>query len=74
MQTHLPGYIEKAGEFKSAGVDEIICTAVNDPFVFAAWGKSSGADGKITMLADTQMGAHSQRGLVCTHNRDQDLL
>jgi len=49
---HLPGYIEKAGELKAKGVDEIACTAVNDPFVMGAWSKSSGADGKVTLLAD----------------------
>jgi peroxiredoxin len=48
---HLPGFIEKAAELKAKGIDEIACTAVNDPFVMGAWGKSAGADG-ITMLAD----------------------
>jgi peroxiredoxin (alkyl hydroperoxide reductase subunit C) len=33
-------------------VDTIACIAVNDAFVMAAWGKESGVDGKITMLAD----------------------
>ena len=49
---HLPGYIEKEAELKAKGVDEIVCTAVNDPFVMGAWGKSAGADGKVTMFAD----------------------
>ena len=49
---HLPGYIEKAGDLKAKGVDEIACTAVNDAFVMGAWGKSAGSDGKVTMLAD----------------------
>lgn len=49
---HLPGYVEKADELKVKGVDEIACTAVNDVFVMGAWGKSAGADGKVTMLAD----------------------
>lgn len=51
-KTHLPGYIQKAAEIKSKGVDEIVCIAVNDPFVMSAWGKEQGADGKIRMLAD----------------------
>lgn len=55
LQTHLPGYIESADDFKAAGVDELICTAVNDPFVMSEWGKAQRADGKVTMLADTQM-------------------
>jgi peroxiredoxin len=49
---HLPGFIEKADALKAKGVDEIACTAVNDAFVMGAWGKSAGADGKVTMLAD----------------------
>jgi peroxiredoxin len=49
---HLPGFIDKAEELKAKGVDEIACTAVNDPFVMGAWSKSAGADGKVTMLAD----------------------
>ncbi len=49
---HLPGFIDKADALKSKGVDEIACTAVNDAFVMGAWGKSAGADGKVTMLAD----------------------
>ena len=49
---HLPGFVEKAEEFKGKGVDEIACTAVNDAFVLQAWSDSAGADGKVTMLAD----------------------
>ena len=49
---HLPGFIEKADELKSKGVDTIACVSVNDAFVMDAWGKSVGADGKILMLAD----------------------
>ena len=49
---HLPGYIDKAAELKAKGVDEIACTAVNAAFVMDAWGKSSGAEGTISMLAD----------------------
>ncbi|HTN16017.1 MAG TPA: peroxiredoxin [Sphingomonadaceae bacterium] len=48
---HLPGYVDKAEELKAKGVDEIACTAVNDAFVMAAWGKASGSDA-VTMLAD----------------------
>ncbi len=49
---HLPGFIEKAGELKAKGIDEIACTAVNDAFVMGAWSKSAGADGVVKMLAD----------------------
>ena len=48
---HLPSYVEKAGELKGQGIDEIACIAVNDPFVMAAWNKSDGSE-DITMLSD----------------------
>jgi len=49
---HLPGFIDKADALKAKGIDEIVGTAVNDAFVMGAWGKSAGADGKVTLLAD----------------------
>jgi peroxiredoxin len=48
---HLPSYVDKAGELKSQGIDEIACISVNDPFVMAAWGKADGSV-DITMIAD----------------------
>lgn len=48
---HLPGFVDKAGDLKAKGIDEIACTAVNDAFVMGAWGKASGSD-DVTMLAD----------------------
>ena len=48
---HLPSFVDKAGELKSKGIDEIACVSVNDPFVMAAWGQSAGSE-DITMLAD----------------------
>jgi peroxiredoxin len=49
---HLPSFVDKADELRAAGIDEIACTAVNDAFVLNAWTKSSGAQGKVTMLSD----------------------
>ena len=49
---HLPGFIGKAAELRRAGVDRIVCLAVNDIFVMDAWGKASGVDGDIVMAAD----------------------
>lgn len=49
---HLPGYLENADAIKAKGVDTIAVVSVNDVFVMQAWARSSGADGKITFLAD----------------------
>ncbi|MBM3520767.1 MAG: peroxiredoxin, partial [Alphaproteobacteria bacterium] len=49
---HLPGFINAAAEIKAKGVDTIACTSVNDVHVMTAWGKATGADGKVLMLAD----------------------
>lgn len=49
---HLPGFVEKADTLSGKGVDEIVCTSVNDVFVMGAWGESAGAGGKVRMLAD----------------------
>jgi peroxiredoxin len=51
-QKHLPGYVRDAASIKAKGVDEIICLAVNDPFVMKHWGEIAGAEGKVTMLPD----------------------
>ena len=40
--THLPGYEEKYEEFKSLGIDQIVCLSVNDAFVMFQWGKQQG--------------------------------
>jgi peroxiredoxin len=49
---HLPGFVEKAGDLKAKGVQEIVCLSVNDAFVMGAWGKDQGAGGKVRMVAD----------------------
>jgi peroxiredoxin len=49
--THLPGYVVNADKIKAAGVDTIVCMAVNDAFVMDAWGKAQNAE-ELLMLAD----------------------
>jgi peroxiredoxin len=39
---HLPRYEELYEEFRSLGVDEIICVSVNDAFVMFKWGTEQG--------------------------------
>jgi peroxiredoxin len=49
---HVPGFVQKAEEFRKAGVDEIWCVSVNDAFVMGAWARDQQATGKVRMLAD----------------------
>lgn len=49
---HVPGYLDAHDAFKAAGVDEIWCVAVNDPFVMGAWARDQQTAGRVRMLAD----------------------
>lgn len=50
---HVPSFITAMDDLKAKGVDEVICVAVNDPFVMGAWAEATGAaEAGITMLAD----------------------
>jgi len=49
---HLPGFVEKAGELRQKGIQEVACVSVNDAFVMGAWGKDQACGGKVRMLAD----------------------
>jgi peroxiredoxin len=49
--SHLPRYEELYDEFKSLGVDAVVCLSVNDAFVMYQWGKAQGAK-KVFLLPD----------------------
>ena len=49
---HLPGFKEKAADFRAKGIDAIACISVNDVFVMKAWGADQGVGEDIIMLAD----------------------
>lgn len=51
-EKHLPGFVEKAAQIKTKGVDIIACLSVNDVFVMTAWGKDQNVGDSIEMLAD----------------------
>ena len=59
---HLPGYVEHAQAFDEKGVDQVICTSVNDIFVMDAWGKTQGKH-NIIMAADGNGELAMQLGL-----------
>ena len=42
---HLPGFVEKQGDLSAKGIDDIVCTSVNDVFVMGAWGNDNGVSG-----------------------------
>jgi peroxiredoxin len=51
-QVHLPSFVQNADAIKAKGIDEIVCLAVNDCAVLAAWARELGATGKISMVSD----------------------
>lgn len=54
-KSHLPSFVEGYAALRAAGVDEVICTATNDPYVMEAWGRASGVQpGTVRMLSDKE--------------------
>jgi glutaredoxin/glutathione-dependent peroxiredoxin len=52
---HIPSFIRTAKAFADKGVTDIICVAVNDPFVLKAWGEATGATAAgISILGDAE--------------------
>jgi peroxiredoxin len=49
---HVPGYLAQLGALKAKGVAEVICMAVNDPFVMGAWARDLKTAGKLRMMGD----------------------
>jgi len=50
-EKHLPGFIERFEEFRSRGID-VVCMAVNDPFVMQAWGRTLQAPDGLQLVSD----------------------
>ena len=49
---HVPSYLQNIDRLKAKGVNEVICMAVNDPFVMGAWARDQKTAGKIRMMGD----------------------
>ena len=61
---HVPSYLQNYDAMKAAGVDEIWCLSVNDPFVMGAWARDQKTDGKVRMLADGDAALANATGLT----------
>jgi peroxiredoxin len=61
---HVPGYLEHLDALQAAGVDEVWCLSVNDPFVMGAWARDQKSVGKIRMLADGDAAFAKATGLT----------
>ena len=65
---HVPSYLQNHDALKAAGVDEIWCLSVNDPFVMGAWARDQKTAGKIRMLADGDAAFAKATGLTLDLN------
>jgi glutaredoxin-like protein len=61
--THLPRFNQLAPTFKENGVDQVVCIAVNDPFVMEEWAKSQEAD-NVFLLPDGNSVFTEQMGML----------
>jgi peroxiredoxin/glutaredoxin len=68
---HVPGYVAHIREFREAGVDDVVCLSVNDPFVMEAWQRSEKAQG-IHFVADPFAEFTREMGMAVDH-RDAGL-
>lgn len=50
--SHLPGFLTRAEDIRSKGVDLVACVAVNDVFVMHAWARDRHVGDEIAMLSD----------------------
>ena len=60
---HLPGFVAHADAIRARGIDEVMCLAVNDAAVLAAWSREHGADGKVMMIGDGCLNSTRAAGL-----------
>jgi glutaredoxin-like protein len=68
---HVPGYVAHLKAFRDAGVDDVVCLSVNDPFVMEAWQRSEKAQG-IHFVADPYGEFTKEMGMSIDH-RDAGL-
>ncbi|QDC11341.1 peroxiredoxin [Oceanicola sp. D3] len=65
--SHMPSFIDNMDKLREAGVAEVICVSVNDPFVLDAWAKDTGADkAGIHLLGDAEASFTKEIGMAFT--------
>lgn len=65
--THAPGYEAAYDDFKSLGIDEVVCLSVNDAFVMYQWKKNLGIE-KVFMLPDGNADFTKGMGMLVKKN------
>jgi len=68
---HVPGYLARLFDFRDAGIDDIVCLSVNDPYVMGAWQHAEKAEG-IRFIADP-FGEFTQAMGMSVDHRDASL-
>jgi peroxiredoxin/glutaredoxin len=68
---HVPGYVARLKDLHDAGIDDVVCLSVNDPFVMEAWQRSEKADG-VRFIADPYAEFTTAMGMSVDH-RDASL-
>jgi peroxiredoxin/glutaredoxin len=63
---HVPGYVARMKEFHDAGIDDVICLSVNDPYVMEAWQRSEKAEG-VHFVADAFAEFTHEMGMSIDH-------
>ena len=63
-QVHLPEFVARADQFKSAGFQQLLVIAASDPFVLAAWSPTIDPEGKLRFLSDGNLELARKLGLT----------
>lgn len=61
--SHVPRYEELYDDLRAAGVDEVVCVSVNDPFVMNAWKDAQHAE-RVTFLPDADGTFTERMGMI----------
>lgn len=59
---HIPSFLKNYDQIMKAGIDQIVCISVNDPFVLEHWAKELKAQDKILFIGDPNLEFTKQIG------------